>query len=254
MKLGIMQPYFFPYIGYFQLINAVDKFILYDNLNFIKEKWINRNRLLVINGKPIFFRIPLKEKSSFSKIRDIRIDNDQKWKKKLLNQFYCNYRRSLFFDEVFPIIEKSIEKDIQFLTDINCYTIQLIAEFLDISTEIVIDTSNYELLEMELSKSDSEIKSFYLFEQKLMDIKSIRVICICKNEQADTFINAIGGQKLYDKQKFATNGIQLFFVNTLPYSYKQNSAEFIQDLSILDVMMNCGKEGTKNLLSNYVLI
>ena len=97
MKLAIMQPYFFPYIGYWQLINSVDTFIIYDNLNFIKEKWVNRNRLLAINGEPFYFRVPLLDKSSYKKIKDISIDFHQKWKRKILDSIYFNYKRSAFF-------------------------------------------------------------------------------------------------------------------------------------------------------------
>ena len=225
MKLAIFQPYFFPYLGFFQLISAVDKFILYDNLNYIKWGWVNRNRLL-INGKPVFIIVPVLEKSSFTKIHEIRIINEARWKKKIIRSIYLNYKKSLFFDEIFPVIEKLINTDVEYLTEMNCATVKQISEFLEISTEIVSDISNYEPLEKGLSLSDSEINTFYLHEQNLSDIKTIRVLSICKNEQADTFVNAIGGQKLYDKQVFKRNGINLYFINTLPYSYRQNSEEF----------------------------
>ena len=253
MKLAIFQPYFFPYLGYFQLISALDKFILYDNLNYIKKGWMNRNRLIV-NHNPFFINVPVIGQSSFKKIRDIRIDNKAPWKKKILNICYFNYKKALFFDEIFPIIEKSINIDVENLTDLNCSTIKLIAGFLDISTEIVNNTSNYETLEKDLSESNSDINTFYSRGQNLSDTKTIRAICICKNEQADTLINAIGGQTLYDKQVFERNGICLYFLHTLPYSYQQKSTQFFPDLSIIDTLMNCGKEGTKQLLHNYELV
>jgi hypothetical protein len=253
MKLAAMQPYFFPYLGYFQLINAVDKFILYDNLNYIKWGWVNRNRLLV-NHNPVFFIVPIKEKSSFIKIRDIRIDNKAPWKRKILNKCYLSYKKALFFDEIFPVIEKSINTDVEYLTDLNYFTIKLISGFMDIPTEIVNDVSNYESLEKDLSINYSDINTFFLHGQNLSDTKTIRAICICKNEQADTFINAIGGQKLYDKRVFERNGIHLYFIKTLPYSYRQNSKEFFASMSIIDILMNCGKAGTQKLLDNYELI
>ena len=195
-----MQPYFFPYLGYFQLIHAVDKFILYDNLNYIKWGWVNRNRL-VLQGKPTFFIVPIMGKSSFRKIRDIRVDigSELRWKKKILKSIVSGYSKALFFDETFPLIEKIIEMEAEYLTDINSSSIKQISEFLGITTQITTDISNYEPLEKNLNKSDSDINTFYLHEQKLSDTKTIRVLCICKNEQADIFVNAIGGQTLYDK-------------------------------------------------------
>ena len=93
MKLGIMQPYFFPYIGYFQLINAVDEFLVYDNVNFIKKGWINRNNIL-INGNSYLINVPLKSKSSFVKIKDIEIDDSLKWRKKILSDISTNYKKA----------------------------------------------------------------------------------------------------------------------------------------------------------------
>jgi len=253
MKLAIMQPYFFPYLGYFQLINAVDKFILYDNLNYIKYGWVNRNRL-VVNGNPVFMIVPVLEKSSFMKIRDVQIDHTSRWKRKALKTIHLNYKKRSFFDEIFPMLEGIINADATYLTEINCAAIRQISEFLDIPAEIVTDISNYEPLENDLSLSDSDVNISYLREQNLSDTKTIRVLCVCKNEQADTFVNAIGGQALYDKKIFKRNGIDLYFIHSLPYSYEQNSKEFIRDMSIIDVLMNCGKTGTQQLLNNYELI
>ncbi len=69
MKLAIMQPYFFPYIGYFQLINTVDEFVVYDNIEFTKKGWINRNRILV-NGKDEYITLPIKKDSDFLHVKD----------------------------------------------------------------------------------------------------------------------------------------------------------------------------------------
>ncbi len=255
MKLAIMQPYFFPYLGYFQLIHAVDKFILYDNLNYIKWGWVNRNRV-VLQGKPTFFIVPILGKSSFKKIRDTRVDikNEVRWKKKILNLMVSGYKKTSCFDEIYPLIEKIINTDAEYLTDINGSSIKQISEFLGISTQITTDISNYEILEKNLNKSDSDINTFYLHEQKLSDTKTIRAICICKNEQADIFVNAIGGQTIYDKNIFKKNGIDLYFLNSLSYAYRQNSEEFLPSMSIIDVLMNCGKTGTRRLLDNYELI
>jgi hypothetical protein len=108
MKLAGNQSYFFPYVGYFQLINAVDKFILYDNLNFIDRGWVNRNRILIKNSGASMITVPLLNSSSNRKILDIEISDkqgDAKWREKLCKTLYVNYRHSPMFDEVFPLIE-----------------------------------------------------------------------------------------------------------------------------------------------------
>jgi hypothetical protein len=248
VKLAIMQPYFFPYLGYFQLIHATDRFILYDNLYYIKKGWINRNRILEINRGPVFWGVNVQTKSSYTKIREIRIDHTTQWQKKVIKQVYYNYKRSRFFNEVFPIIETTINEDYEFLTDLNEISIKRVAIFLDISTEIVREHLRYETLEQELALTDySRVKNGE-------DRKSKRIISICKNEQADIYINLPGGQGLYDKKTFAEAKIDLQFIKTLPYSYHQNADTFYSDLSIVDVLMHCGKEGTKRLLTQYELI
>ena len=103
-----MQPYFFPYIGYFQAINAVDKYILYDNLNFIKEAWMNRNKYLIKNGTACYFHAPIKEKSSYKKIHEIELIENDKWKKKILHSLFFNYKKAKYFDDVYSLVSDVI--------------------------------------------------------------------------------------------------------------------------------------------------
>jgi hypothetical protein len=114
-----MQPYFFPYLSYFQLISAVDKFILYDRVNFIRHGWENRNRLLLVNGHPVYFGVPIKAGSSNSISRDIIIDNRANWCRKTCKQIVMNYRRSPFFNEVYPLVEKALDGNQDHLTTLN---------------------------------------------------------------------------------------------------------------------------------------
>src|SRR5688572_4948402 len=106
MKLGIMQPYLFPYIGYFQLMNAVDEFVIYDNIEFTKRGWINRNRILV-NGKPVFITLPLRNDSDYLHVKDrFLADNWVLHRKKNLNRIVESYNKAPLFASAFPIIEK----------------------------------------------------------------------------------------------------------------------------------------------------
>ena len=254
MKLAIMQPYFFPYIGYYQAIYAVDKYILYDKVNFVKKSWLSRNRLLALNGDISFFNVELKEKSSTKKIHEIELIESNSWRKKILNFIYHNYKKTKYFEEVFPIIESVVNYPTNKLNDINFQSVFSICNYLGITTEISSDSSKYERLEHELNLLNLKSDYFENINLEIPDAKVFRVLKICKEENASTYINAIGGQALYNKKDFNKNGIELFFINTHEYQYNQLSKNFITHLSIIDVVMNCGKEGTMNLIKNFSLI
>jgi hypothetical protein len=255
MKLAIMQPYFFPYIGYYQAISAVDKYILYDNLAYIKRGWVNKNRLLVVNREPVYIIVPVKDKSCLRKINEIELVDNKNWRKKILNTIFMNYKKTSYFDEIYSIVEHVINSEVRLLTELNIKSIIDISRYLDIKTEITTDTSKYFHLEEKLEDDRLDIAARFPSVKLLNpEKKVIRVIEICRTEGADVFINAIGGQELYDKEEFTLNDIKLFFVQTKGYSYKQSTEIFYPHLSIIDVLMNCGKAGTKELLNKYDLI
>jgi hypothetical protein len=255
MKLAIMQPYFFPYIGYFQAIAAVDKYIIYDNLDYITEGWMNRNNILIKNRNPTYINALIAGKSSNKKIHEIELVQNQYWKKKLLKSIELNYKGSEFFEEVFPLIYEIVNSNYKLLHEFNSYIIKEICYFLDIKTIIVSNNNNYIELEEKLNEIDNG--NYDNFPELLLTrpIKKVaRVIEICKIENAKTFINAIGGQALYSKDEFNKYGIELFFVKTNPFEYNQFSKSFIPNLSIIDILMHNGKEKTKKLINNYNLI
>ena len=255
MKLAIMQPYFMPYIGYFQAIAAVDRYILYDNLTFIKDGWMNRNRIRLINGNVITITVPLIGKSSNSMIRDVLIDNSQKWSKKLLTSITLNYGRSPYFHEVFPLFENIFSHQYIRLVDLNVSSILQISSFLDIDTDIVFDNSKYLDMESKLETVEYGIYSSFDYLESTKPIKKVaRVIVMCKNENSNFFVNAIGGVDLYDKSEFSKYGISLNFIKTNNLEYPQFSEPFEPNLSIIDVLMFNGKEGTKKLLNEYTLV
>ena len=252
--IAIMQPYFFPYIGYFQLINSVDKYLLYNKLNYIKEGWIHRNRILKVNGEPFYITANVAKKSSFKKICDIKLDYKKNWQKQLLHSIYYNYKKSPFFEEIYFLVEQIINYDTEYLYKMNEVCIINICHFLGIDTEILCYNELYSDLEKKLLKVDSQDYSDFPFLEGRTPIKKVlRVIEICRRETANVFINAIGGQLLYDKSDFASYGIELKFVNTKTFSYPQNSSTFVPNLSIIDVLMNCGRDKTRLLLGMYYL-
>jgi hypothetical protein len=254
MKIAIMQPYFFPYIGYFQAIHAVDKYILYDNLNFIKESWMNRNSFLVKNGSPSFFYAELKEKSSFKKISEIELVENDAWRKRMLNSLFLNYKKADYFEEVYPVIETVVNYPTNKLSELNYQSLAKVCEYLELGNKVVRSSNSKSDLETKLHKEPVDKNDFPALKVTDCNRKVIRVLEICRMEGADVFINAIGGQSLYNKKTFKDNGIDLFFVKTLEYKYKQQSAIFYPHLSIIDVLMNCGKIETNALIKNYELI
>ena len=231
MKLGIMQPYFFPYIGYFQLINAVDKFIIYDDVNYIKGGWINRNRIL-INDKPSFINLKMNGSSPNKLIKEIHVSNDNRWKNKLLKSIELSYRKAPFFEMSFPIIEEIINHDEVNLSLYLENLIKRIAEYLEMNTEFVL-SSNIE--------KDNSLKG------------QDKVIEICKSLGAKEYYNAIGGVELYSAENFNSYGIELRFLRTEYIEYKQFKNDFSPYLSIIDVMMFNSKEEIMNILDMYSL-
>jgi hypothetical protein len=234
MKLAIMQPYFMPYIGYFQLIKAVDKFIIYDDVNFIKQGWINRNRILNQN-KTLLFTVPVKSISSFINIKNTEINKKvfNSWKIKFFKTLINNYQKSAQFKSIFRLIENILNSDFNTIAQLNLIAINAIVEYLNMKTEIIESSFIYK---------NNNLKSIY------------RIIDICKIENSKHYINPIGGIKLYDKKEFEKNNIRLNFLKSLEISYNQFNDKFIPNLSIIDVMMFNSPEKINKMLNEYLLI
>jgi hypothetical protein len=231
MKIAIMQPYFFPYIGYFQLINAVDKFIFYDDVNFINKGWINRNRIL-LNGIDHMFTLALKHASQNKLINQITIckNND-----KIIQTIKQAYLKAPYFEDVFPLILQVFGKMNELIN---------ISKIAEIS---VITVSNY----LNLSTFFTNSSEKYSHTKNLSREK--RLITICQENSADTYINPSGGKVLYTHDNFKEYGIKLFYIKNNINPYKQFSNDFISRLSIIDVMMFNDKKTITKFLNNYEL-
>ena len=232
MKLAIMQPYLFPYIGYFQLINAVDKFVLLDTVNFITRGWINRNRIIV-NGQEHMFSVPLKHASQNLIIKDICLAADTAWQEKFMNTLRHSYHRAVNFTEAYSLIEAIIDSAGTHITDLIRHSLAVINDYLGLSTQIIPTSSGYH---------NDTLKAAH----KILDI--------CNQEGADEYINPIGGMELYDREEFSRQGIRLHFLKTNAMRYHQTAEPFIPHLSIIDVLMNNSRADTINLLSQYELV
>jgi hypothetical protein len=250
MKIGIMQPYFFPYLGYFQLIHAVDRFLLYPHVQHIRDGWINRNRILIKWGEPIFIHAPIQPCSRDTLIRDVLIDHqDGAWRRRILRMLHHNYATSKFYPKVQPLIEEILNPNIPDLSSLNCRLVAKIASAIGLNTEIVCAGKEYWEIEQSLAV-DAEQDGL----PAGVDKKSARIQRLCQKEGADTYINAIGGLELYSKSLFKTLGLELLFLSPGEDSYPQFATEFQPRLSIIDVLMHNGFTATGKLAQNYSLI
>ena len=227
-----MQPYFFPYIGYFQLISAVDMFIVYDNIKYTKKGWINRNRMLQ-NGRDVMFSLPLKSDSDNLDVceRELAADFNRD---KLLNQFNGAYRRAPYFAQTFPLVEQIVRYEDTNLFRYLHHSIVRTCEHLGIATEIRISSGI--AINHDLKNQD-------------------KVLALCAAVGARTYVNAIGGVELYSKESFQKKGIELKFIQSKPFEYPQFDKEFVPWLSIIDVMMFNPRDTIQTCIStNYELI
>jgi hypothetical protein len=165
-----------------------------------------------------------------------------------------NYKRSEYFEEIIPVLEKCIEYNTRSLSELNKSSIIYISNFLNIKTHIIANPS-FSQLEYNLSLEKSNMHNkFPNIKVENLDVKSIRAIAICKKLDANIYINPIGGVNLYSPKDFTRNGINIHFLKMKEIKYQQNSRHFYSHLSIIDVLMNCGKNNTIKLLNQYDLI
>lgn len=235
-NIAIMQPYFFPYLGYFQLINYSDEFILYGNVTFRKKSFITRNHIMDVNGRQEDIKVFVKKASSNSSIKSIHIAEGD-WKKKLSKKVQTLYSRSSYFDEIYPTIKECIESNCDSLHKYNADSIQKICNLLAINTTVTTEHQHLDYIEDLLEPSQS------------LPVSSQRVIHICREIGATTYINPEGGVDLYDKTMFAKEGLTLkFFKASLDKVVEKR--EYNRYVSIIDILMHNGIEGTKAMLND----
>lgn len=229
MRVSIMQPYFFPYIGYFQLIANSDVFVIYDEIKYTKKGWINRNRFLN-NGSATYFTLPLKKDSDFLYVSDRFLSND--WeieKQKILNKIKGVYSKAPHFKETFALFEKCLSFENTNLFEFIFNAVKNICNYLEINTPIQVSS------ELQISN----------------DLKSAdKVKAICKTLKANTYINPIGGIELYDKNDFLKDDLELFFLKSKNIPYPQFENKFEPFLSILDVLMFNDLDKVKEMIHN----
>ena len=235
MKLGIMQPYFFPYLGYFQLISAVDKFVVYDDVAFMKQGWVNRNRVL-LHGQPHIFSVPLQGASSNRTIRDTAVSLHEyaRWKDKFLKTIALAYSKAPMYEPTRALLTGVLNGAPGSIAELASRSILAVCRALALPTRIEPSSTIY---------GNSHLK------------KTDRLVDICRKEGANIYINAIGGLELYSKDEFAKGGIALQFLRTATIEYPQRGqGTFVPNLSVVDVMMNNTPDSVLQMLVRHELV
>lgn len=233
VKTAIMQPYFMPYLGYFQLIHAVDVFVLMDDVNFIKKGYIHRNSILH-RGNAQRFVLPVEGMSQNKLILDLSFQLEEKTIKKLLSTMTQSYQKAPYFSQVFPLLEKMFWFPEKKLTPFIKHSLSLVMDYVGISTKVVVSST--------LDKDHDKMR---------MD----RLVEICNVFGADTYINPIGGRELYKPEDFSKENIGLYFLELKKTAiYPQFGEKFVPSLSMIDVLMFCSPEEIVALLEEYNLM
>ena len=230
MILAANQPYFLPYIAYWQLINLSDVFYIGDDYAYIKRGWINRNRILSY-GEPEYFRIEVSKASSFSLCSELHVAQINKRKK--MNKLYEAYHMAPFYEEGNRLMEEIFDCKETILSEYLISSIKTVCRYLDITTPI---------------HKTSELAGNCLLKREE------RIYDLCHRMGADTYVNPIGGRALYDVDEFRKQGIKLQFIHTDDIRYKQFGDPFVDKLSILDVIMFNSKEEIREMLGRYELV
>lgn len=228
-RVAIMQPYLFPYIGYFQLINLVDDFVIYDDVQYIVRGWINRNNILINNNKNLF-TVSLDHSSANKLINEVKIKDDFVKLRKMIS---ISYAKAPYKNEVLNLINEILEYPDNNLARFIGNSLECISVYLGMSTRFLYSSQ---------IPKDNSLKGQY------------KIMAICKELSATHYVNPIGGVEIYDKEYFDDQGIDLKFIKSDEIDYKQFGGEFVTGLSIIDVMMFNSPDQIKVLLEKFELV
>jgi len=237
MKIGIMQPYFFPYLGYISLIKHTDEFMLFDPVQFIRHGWIERNRILKPGAGWQYISVPLQKHEQTAKIQDIKIDNSQNWQEKLLAQLQHYKKKAPYYKQTIDVIKSGLSSKTDSITKLNFNTLNATCQYLNIPFNCSI------------------------FSERNLTIEPVNApdewaLNICKALKYAEYWNPPGGQEFFDDAKYRAAGIKLVFQKPVLqfYSQRRGPENFEPGLSIIDVMMFNNPEQINEMLNQFQLI
>ena len=231
MKIAIMQPYLFPYIGYFSLIKNTDHFVFFDTPQYIRKGWINRNRIIGATGEAVFFTIPVQKAKRETPINKIMISQNENWKMKILGQLNV-YKRAPYYNEVIQLVNDTLGIQTSSISDMAIASIVKTCEYLGIHMK-------------------SEVFSEMNLRIPNVNAPDEWALYITKESGYDTYVNPPGGRYFFDPEKYKKHNIDLQFLEQEIVPYRQKGKEFIPALSIIDVMMFCSKDQIASMLRQY---
>lgn len=229
-----MQPYLFPYLGYYQLASAVDTFVFFDDVNYIKKGWINKNNILV-NGSAFKFSVPVIGISQNKLINEVALSEFDIWSNKFLKTLSSSYKKAPYFDNAIELISEVLCKKCHNVSELAQNSVALISSYLGLETAFIKSSDlNYD-------------RTAAGGQQKILDI--------CKVMNAVQYINPQNGRELYNKNEFTNQGLELSFISMNDVTYSQyTDKNFVPSLSIIDVLMFNSKEQIMEHLKNYILL
>lgn len=224
-----MQPTFFPWVGFFDLIDQSNVFVLYNDVQFSKQSWQTRNRISSKNGI-VNITLPVQKNKFQSAINNILIDNKKPWAKKLINTLYHTYRKAAFFDEVHIWISAFLEREYTKLNELNISFIELTSRKIGIDTKFICS-------------SDLEL---------LVDDRTERLLFICQNLECNSYLSTKGSmgylKEDFGVERFADKRIELSFHNYEPENYSTGNLPFEPYMSIVDLMYHLGFKKVLNVI------
>jgi hypothetical protein len=236
MRLAIMQPYFFPYLGYYSLLDYVDKFILLDSVQYRRKSWMNRNRILKPKSGWQYINVGAVKPDFGESIAVIKLSSDLSWKKKVLAQLAHYKKIAPYYFETMDLVESVLFSDIKYLSDLNKKTIEVVAGYVGIACDIIKYTESCRMIDDKVNGPDE-----WALE-------------IATEEGALEYVNPPGGMSLFNPQRFIERGIKLSFLENNISSYKQRNDLFEPSLSIIDVLMFNSAQKVKYLVSDYKVL
>lgn len=235
MKLGIMQPYFFPYIGYFSLIKHTDMWVVFDTPQFIRHGWIERNRVLNFNNGWIYIKVPLIKHSRGTAIKDIKIRSEVNWKDKIRAQLLPYKNKAPYYNIVIELINEVFQCQSDSIVELNVEGLKIICKYLKIAFDYIV-----------FSKSDIKLTNINEPDDWALEIS--------KKLGATEYYNSPSGIDFFNASKFQENNINIYFLKNKLIEYNQEKKPFEPGLSIIDVLMFNSLEEIDSMLDNVDIL
>lgn len=232
MKVVLMQPYFFPYLGYYTLMKHADRFVVFDTAQYIRRGWIHRNRILGSNGEPSYINASVVKAPRDTPIYEMKMHTASDWKETIMKGLQVYQKTAPYFEEVRELVRDCLAFPTDDLTDFNVNVLKQTANYLGMETHIT-----------KLSDLDIEFRDVQEPDDWGLQLS--------KSLHAATYVNAPGGQAIYSREKYARHGVELNFYQTNLHPYDQKQEQFQTGLSIIDVMMFNSKAEINHMIDDF---